>query len=127
MARIRTIKPGLWSDDLVADLSRDARLLFIGLISLADDEGRFVASAATLAGHIYPHDELPPTTIRRWLREIETKDREHAERTGKGLSVVLYQVGRAQYGWLPKYRRHQRISHPQPSALPPPPGEETLL
>lgn len=109
MARIRTVKPSIWGDARFAGLSRDARLLVIGLISSADDEGRFIASANAIAGYIYPHDDIPPATIRRWRAEIAT--------TGM---IVLYQVAGREYGYFPRWSRHQRINRPNPSAFPPP-------
>lgn len=117
MPRIRTIKPSIWSDDTFADLTRDARLLIIGLISMADDAGRFVASTAAIAGYVFPHDELAPATIKRWLAEIEKKAPN---------MIKFYGVDGRRYGWFRHYD-HQKISHPQPSTLPPPPGQETLL
>lgn len=110
MARIRTIKPAFWSDEAVADLSRDARLLTIGLISSADDEGRFLASTSAITGYVFPHDDIPAKTVRRWLDEIEV--------TG---IIRLYSVNRREYGAFPNWVKHQRISHPQPSILPAPP------
>ncbi len=119
MARIRTIKPSIWGDAKFAPLSRDARLLMLGLISLADDDGRFIASTTVIAGYVYPHDELPPTKIKVWLKEIEIKS--------KGM-VRFYEIDGLRYGWFPNYRhKHQVINKPQPSPLPAPPGEETLL
>jgi hypothetical protein len=109
MARIRTVKPSIWGDDRFAGLGRDARLLVIGLISSADDEGRFIASANAIAGFVYPHDEIPPATIRRWRTEIAS--------TGM---IILYQVDGREYGYFPRWSRHQRINRPNPSAFPPP-------
>jgi hypothetical protein len=111
MARIRSIKPSFWADEAVAELSRDARLLALGLISFADDEGRFLASTAAIAGYVFPHDDVPSTRLRRWLDEIE--------RAG---IVRLYSMNRREYGAFPNWRKHQRISHPQPSILPEPPA-----
>lgn len=110
MARIRSIKPTFWSDDRVAELSRDARLLTLGLISCADDEGRFLASTAAISGSVFPHDDLPATKVRRWLDEVEQS----------GI-VRLYSVNRREYGAFPNWGKHQRISHPMPSLLPAPP------
>lgn len=109
MARIRTIKPSLWADESVAELSRDARLLLIGLISFADDAGRFVASTAAIAGYVYPHDDLPAARVRRWLEEVE----------GVGI-VRLYRVGAREYGHFPKWSDHQKINRAQASPLPAP-------
>ena len=43
MARIRTIKPQFWDDLKIGRLSRDARLLYIGLWNFADDLGVVIA------------------------------------------------------------------------------------
>lgn len=110
MARIRTFKPSFWADEDIAELSRDARLLCLGLISFADDEGRFLASTAAISGYVYPHDDLPATKVRRWLDEVE-----------KAGIVRLYSVNRREYGVFPNWGRHQKISHPAPSILPAPP------
>lgn len=111
MPRIRSLKPTFWSDQRVADLSRDARLLTIGLISFADDEGRFLASVAAIAGFVYPLDDIPPGKIRRWLEEVAEV----------GI-IRLYQVGRHQYGMFPNYDRHQAINRPSASTFPSPNG-----
>lgn len=117
MARkARPLKTSFWDDDKVAHLSRDARLTLAGLITkMADDDGRFVATATAVAGELYPYDELPPTRVKRWLAEIERE----------GL-VVTYRVNGGTYGWLPGWQRHQKPPHPTPSTLPPP-SEEVLF
>ena len=68
MARIRTIKPSFWA--ATGHMTRDARLLAIGLISLADDAGRFVATPQAILGYVFPLDtNITPATLRRWLGE----------------------------------------------------------
>lgn len=109
MARIRTVKPSFWSDPGVSALRRDARLMLVGLISSADDEGRFIASATAIGGYVFPHDDLPAKTVRQWRDEIA--------KTGV---IVLYSVDGLEYGWFPNWKKHQRISKPQPSIIPGP-------
>lgn len=111
MARIRTIKPTIWGDARFAGLSRDARLLTLGLISAADDAGRFIASPTSIAGAVYPHDNLTPAQVKRWRDEIASA----------GL-IQLYNVDGREYGWFPRWTRHQKINRPQRSSLPAPPG-----
>lgn len=119
MARIRTIKPSFWGD--VAPLSRDARLLMAVLMSFADDEGRFIASPAALLGYGYPHDsDVTHTKVRRWLAEIVKHSQSPTSTVPR---LHLYTVDGLEYGVLVNFPRHQRISHPQPSPLPPPQGE----
>ena len=111
MARIRTIKPSMWGDEKFARLSRDARLLYIGLVSMADDDGRFLASPSAVIGYIYPNDDVTASRVKRWMGEL----------TSVGL-IVAYECGGIRYGAHLNYRRHQRISHPQASPLPAPQG-----
>jgi len=111
MARIRSIKPSFWTDPDVAGLRRDARLLIVGLISNADDEGRFLATATSIGGSVFPHDELPPATIRKWRDEV-----------AKAGIIELYAVDGSDYGWFPNWLKHQKVYKPYPSTLPPPPG-----
>jgi hypothetical protein len=119
VARIRTIKPSFWESQTIAAMSRDARLLALALISMSDDQGRFVATPAKIMGHAYPHDDNVSTAqVKRWLDEV-TKRRDPDEPP----FAVLYEVDGCRYGWLPKWRNHQRISKPQPSTLPAPPAE----
>lgn len=112
MARIRTIKPSFWGDDEVCRLPWDARLLLIGIISLADDDGRFIASQQSVCGYVFPHEEITPARFRKLMTSI----------TDTGI-VVLYESAGRRYGCLPKWRKHQKISHPQRSPLPDPPME----
>lgn len=110
MARIRSVKPSIWTDERFIDLSRDARLLFLGMISHADDDGRLVASAPALIGAIFPHDDVTVRQVEKWRDETASS----------GLAVV-YSVGRGTYVSLPGWYKHQRIQKRMPSTLPPPP------
>jgi hypothetical protein len=110
MPRIRTIKPTFWADERVAELSRDARLLLVGLISSADDDGRFVASIAAITGYVFPYDNLPPGKVKRWLNEI----------AAAGI-IHTYTVHGREYGALPNWEKHQRINRHTASLIPPPP------
>jgi hypothetical protein len=105
--RIRSIKPFIWEDERLGSVTREARLLFIGLITLADDAGRFRATTSVLVGHIYPYDRDASRKVPKWLQEL----------TKAGL-VALY--GGDQYGHLPGWGKHQRIHHPTASLLPEP-------
>lgn len=111
MARIRSLKPSFWGNKKICRCTFEARLLAVGLISMQDDEGRFLASMPAIKGHVYPNDDgLPDAKVRRWLAELSTSG-----------FVALYEVDGIRYGQVDK--KEQRISHPQPSAYPPPPDE----
>jgi hypothetical protein len=112
MARIRTMKPEFWgSGDIAPRLSRDARLLTLGLISMADDDGRFLASPNAIIGYVFPNDEnVTAAQVRKWLGETS----ERCE------PVYLYEVDGVRYGCFPKWHKHQVVNRHTPSKLPAP-------
>lgn len=58
MARIRTVKPELWTDEDFMDLSLTARLMFIASLNFADDYGVLADKPRTLAARCLPNDEI---------------------------------------------------------------------
>lgn len=109
MSRIRTIKPEMWGSGDIKPLTRDARLLFIGLISMSDDDGRFLGAINAINGFVFPNDELPASPVRRWLTEL----------TDRGI-VHMYDHDGVTYGCLPNWHKHQVINRYTPSRLPAP-------
>ena len=112
MARIRQFKPSFFTDDKVGRLSRDARLFFFGVLSEADDEGRLVDSPKRLAGVVFPFDDdVTPKKVERWINELAEQQ-----------MVVRYTHGGGRFLYVRKFKDHQKMSHPTPSSLPPPPS-----
>jgi len=113
MARIRSVKPDAFRSSSMRHLSIQARYVCIGLITEADDEGRFIASARALSGALFPHDDdVTAARFEGWLQEIVSVG-----------TIDLYECDGVRYGYFPKWADHQRISHPTPSRLPNPAGE----
>lgn len=110
MARIRTIKPEFPQSESMGRVSRDARLLFIMLWTLSDDEGRARASSRMLASLLFPYDDDAARLIPEWLIELE---REHC--------VRVYSVDGNTYVQIEKWLDHQKIDHPTKSKFPSPP------
>ena len=54
MARSRNIKPGFFKNELLAEMSAEARLLFIGLWCIADREGRFEDRPKKIKMELFP-------------------------------------------------------------------------
>lgn len=112
--RIRTLKPEMWADEKVGALSRDARLLFVGLITMADDEGRLRAMLSSIRGFVFPYDEDVTTTrLVKWMDELASC----------GL-IVCYDAGGFGYYALPGWHKHQRITRATRSQLPAPPDHD---
>lgn len=58
MARARNIKPGFFTNDELVELPFEARLLFIGLWTIADREGRMVDRPRKIKMEIFPADDV---------------------------------------------------------------------
>ena len=111
MARKRMIDPGIWGSEDFSKLSTLAKLVFIGLFSNADDEGRGRAKAAYIKSTLFPYDddkEMPATNIDKALSEIASN-----------MSVTFYLHGENEYYSLDKWEDWQVINRPTPSKIPP--------
>lgn len=107
MARIRSIKPEFCQSETIGKLSRDARLLFVQLWTLVDDEGRARGAARMLASLLFPYDDDAPILIEGWMGELE--------RVG---CIRRYSVSGSSYLDIPQWGVHQKIDHPTKSRLP---------
>lgn len=58
MARARNIKPGFFSNDELAGLPFEHRLLFIGLWTVADREGRLLDRPRKIRMEVFPADDV---------------------------------------------------------------------
>lgn len=115
MARRRMIDPNFWQSEDVSRLSKFSRLLLLGMISNADDEGRGRASANYLKSIIFPYDEIRTAEVDKALSEI-----------AHNISVDLYQVARSQYYAFTNWEKWQRVDKPLASIFPPPPEDSGL-
>lgn len=58
MARARSIKPGFFTNDSLVELSFSTRLLFIGLWTIADKEGRLLDRPKKIKMEVFPADDV---------------------------------------------------------------------
>lgn len=105
--RIRSIKPEFWESESLGRVSREARLLFIGLFSCCDDHGRARASSRLLASRLYPYDDDALKKLPAWIEELQ-----------KERCIRLYKVNDECYLDIPKWLNHQKIDKPSASKLP---------
>jgi hypothetical protein len=113
VARIRSIKPEFWDDEDLADLPRDARLLYIGTWNQADEHGRLRGNPKWIKGQVFPYDDdLDVDDIDRLLKLLD----EHGK-------VVRYTVGGKAYMFLPNLDRHQRLEGSKVPSRRPSPDE----
>lgn len=110
MARIRTIKPDFFKNEQLAELSAISRLLFIGLWTLADREGRMLDRPKRIKAEIFPYDNVV----------IDTE----LSRLQSAGFIERYEVGELKVIQVNNFTRHQRITGSEAttnSELPAPP------
>ena len=122
MPRIRSIKPAFWrSPDVMSLDGAFPKLLYIGLWTFSDDDGRGLYDPTSIAADIllgeYASD---PVGV---LRDIEEAFQAYVER---GM-VTLYEVGGRMYYQINAWHSHQRINRPVPSKIPGPDQEEASV
>lgn len=107
MARIRTIKPEFPQSESVGRLSRDARLLFIMMWTLADDSGRLRGNSRMLASLLFPYDDDAKALIEGWVDELV-----------KEQCIEMYLADGQTYVQIRNWLIHQKIDKPSPSKFP---------
>ncbi len=100
MARKRMLEPSIWDDRDVRSCSRDERLLFIAMVSMADDYGHITGDPAQLRKFAFGYDDDILTG------DVETM-RDHL--VEKCRNVLLYIVDGQEYIWLRKWEEHQDL------------------
>ncbi len=108
MPRIRQIKPEFFIDDDVALLDPLARLLFIGLWTLADKEGRLEDRPVRIKAQIQPYDN---TDTDKQLLDIEALGFIHR-----------YIVEGKRYIQIRTFTEHQHFHHKEIDSTIPAPG-----
>lgn len=101
MPRIRTIKPKFWDDSKVGKLSRNARLLYIGMWNFADDLGVVISDSVWLKSKIFPYDQIQIQQLGKWITEL----------VENGFICLLSYHGE-RFIYLPTFTRHQVINRP---------------
>ena len=106
--RIRTVKPEFWSHPVMGKLKDTTKLLAIGLLNYADDEGYFYADPSLIRSALRPFDD-ESTMIRRSIDELS--------RTGY-LALCEHPTHGA-LGVIVAFAKHQRIDRPKASIIKP--------
>lgn len=114
MARIRTIKPKLFTSRTVSEWPVGVRWTFAGLFTFLDDKGRGLDEARLVKAEVYPLDDRMPA------RKVE----EHLEIIAKTGPLCRYIVDGLHYMHITTWREHQRVNRPTPSVIPPCPHHD---
>lgn len=109
MARSRNIKPGFFKNETLGELDPFARLLFAGLWTLADRDGRLEYRPKRIRAELFPYDDIDGAKL---LDDLIA-----------GGFLIRYQVDGLDCLQITNWKRHQTPHHKEvASELPPPPG-----
>lgn len=109
MARKRMLSPSIWADPAFNRLSVSARLIFIGLISNADDHGYVRADLENIRRNIIGYGSKTDH-LKKWLSELKQMR-----------SIHYYQDNGEEYIHLAKWHDYQKQQKDRmlPSEYPP--------
>jgi len=110
MARSRNIKPGFFRNEMLAECSPLARLLFAGLWCLADRDGRLEDRPKRIRAEVLPYDD---GSVDDMLGEL-----------GRAGFILRYQVGEQRFIQVQNFSRHQNPHHREPESTIPAPVED---
>jgi hypothetical protein len=114
MARARNVKPGFFKNEELGALPISARLMFIGLWTLADREGRLEDRPARIAAEIFPYDRaIGINDIDTWLTALAGGNEKFIER---------YSVGQTNYIQITNFKKHQSPHVKEQASTIPAPG-----
>ena len=102
------IDPNMWQSEDFGKLSLLAKIVFIGLFSNADDEGRGRANPVFLKSILFPYNEgMRSADIEKALCEISSN-----------MSAIFYSCDGSNYYSLYSWNRWQKIDKARSSELP---------
>jgi hypothetical protein len=106
MARSRNIKPGFFLNDLLAEIEPLGRLLFAGLWTIADREGRLEDRPKKIKAAVLPYDDCD---VDHLLNELSKRD-----------FIIRYEVNGEKYIQIVKWEKHQNPHYKEvKSEIPP--------
>lgn len=106
----RMIDPAFWRSETMVQLTKEQRLLFLGLISNADDQGRLRAHPSLIRSDVFPFEDDPLDKIEADIQAIAA--------TG---SILVYEIDGLSYIQIVNWWVYQRPKWAWPSEMPPPP------
>ena len=102
MARIRTIKPEFWQDEKMTPLSDVDRLLFLFLVSNADDCGRLLDKPVKIEADMFDGEHDRRQDVCDGLATLSRIGRIRRGKTASGQRIIE----------IVNWSKHQKVDHP---------------
>lgn len=111
MARMRTLKPGFFSNDLLAEMPPVTRLLFAGLWCIADREGRLEDRPKRIKAEVLPYDNV---NVDRLLDDLALRG-----------FILRFESQESRFIQVLAFAKHQNPHVREPASTIPAPGEHS--
>lgn len=111
MSTRRMIEPSIWQSESMGRLTIRQRLMFIGMFSNADDQGRLRASAPVIRSTVFPYDDITLADIEADILAIANEK-----------CILLYEVNGSRFEQIVNWWRYQKHQWAYPSGIPKPDG-----
>ena len=107
MAKRRMLHDKIWTSQNNLQWTLRQRLLFIGLISNADDQGRVRAHPSLIRSQVFPYDDFPASEVVSDLEAI-----------AKTQAIEIYENSETPYLQILNWWQYQKPQWAQPSDIP---------
>lgn len=105
MARNRMLNPDFWIDEEISKLSPHARLLYMGLWGICDDNYATLPNRPEwIKVQIFPYENLDIKNLLKELQEI-----------GK---IIIFTFENKEYWWIKNFLKHQKVEKPSRAKYP---------
>lgn len=111
MPRMRTLKPGFFSNDVLAEVTPLGRLLFQGLWCLADREGRLEDRPRRIKAEIIPYDDADVPALLDDLARLGF--------------LIRYESDGQRFIQVTNFAKHQNPHIKEPASIIPAPSEHS--
>jgi len=110
------IDAAFWQSETVARLTIRQRLLFVGLFSNADDQGRMKAHPLLIRSVVFPFDDIPSEQMEADIDALAELG-----------CIILYEADGKHLLQIPNWWKYQHLRWAWPSELPAPDGWDDRL
>ena len=109
MARNRMLNPDFWFDEEICSLSFEARLLYMGLWGICDDNyATFPNKPKWVKAQVFPYDNMDTQPLLTELSNIK--------------KIIPFEENCKKYYWIKNFFKHQYINRPSKAKYPPYPN-----
>lgn len=111
MSRFRTLKPGFFENEILSSLPHRTRLLFAGIWTIADKEGRLEDRPHKIAATLFPYEGISSKDAEAMIESLADKE-----------FLTRYENG-GRWIQVNNWKKHQHPhSTERTSVIPPPPN-----